>query len=360
MKIVYSFNKKGTEGAAWAREIAAASDARHTFVPFNHGQYCDPSLYTTAQQLDRLYQSRDPRLFDLYRAFEGTLAESRADAVIVANAPPYHPDYLRRVSVYKVLYSADDPGATYLINIPYLHAYDHVFFVAPTYSPDMTMKEKMEYAGMVNADWLPISVFDFECAPDRSEEEVFSRHRDIDVIYVGGFWRQKVPTLSRVRRALGRRFRMYGLFGAKHNLYINARYGYGGWVRPVSFEERVSLYQRARIGINVHWNDYGLGNQRLYHLPANGVMQISDCAHSLHHVFEPGREIVGYEGVDDLIDKIRYYLRNDSERLSIARNGYRRTMRDYRFATVSRRAAMLMEQGMQRLNRSGTPAANRG
>ena len=45
--------------------------------------------------------------------------------------------------------------------------------------------------------------------------------------------------------------------------------------------ERVELYQRSRIGFNVHWNEYGLGNQRLYHLPANGVMQICDCADSL-------------------------------------------------------------------------------
>jgi spore maturation protein CgeB len=349
MNIVFSFNKKGDEAAFWESEIAAASNRDFRFVPFNHGARLDPSFYPTAVELDRLYQAGDQRLFSLYVEFERCIQRAGADAVIVANCPPYHPDYLRRVPVYKALHSADDPGATYLINIPYLHAYEHVFFVSPTYSRDMEMKEKMRYAGKVNADWLPISVFDFECAPERSEDELFTQHRDIDIIYVGGFWRQKLPLLTKVRRAFGRRFRMYGFFGLKHNLYMKARYGYTGWVAPVGIQERVALYQRARVGINIHWNEYGLGNQRLYHLPANGVMQLSDCADSLHRIFEPDREIVGYRNADDLIDKLKYFLLNESEREAVARRAYRRTMRDYRFAGVARQAGVLIRKGMERI-----------
>lgn len=350
MRIVYSFNKRGEEAAAWSREIAGVSTSRDTFIPFNHGEYCDPALYTNATALDRLYQARDGRLLELYARFESCVRETGADAVIVANAPPYHPDYLRRLTtIYKVLYSADDPGATYLINIPYLHAYNHVFVVAPAYSPDMDMLAKMKYAGMINADWLPISVFDFECDPNLTEEEVFTRQRDIDVIYIGGFWRQKLPVLARVRRAFGRRFRMFGFYSTKHNLYLNVRHLYGGWVHPVGLRDRVDLYQRSRIGINIHWNEHGLGNQRLYHLPANGVMQISDCPQHLHTVYEPGREVVGYESTDDLIDKVKHYLQNDHEREMIARNGYRRVMSEYRFARVTKRAADLIRDGMARV-----------
>jgi len=349
MKIIFSFNKNGEEASCLEREISNVSRDGVTFFPFNHGAILDPSLYATALALDRLYQARDAGLLRLYREFEATVAKTQADAVIVANAPAYHPDYLKRIPLYKVLFSADDPGATYLINIPYLHAYQHVFFVAPTYSADMDMTEKMRYAGMENADWVPISVFDFEYDPTRGETDVFSQERDIDIIYIGGFWRQKVPLLADVRRAFGRRFRCYGFFGPKHNLFINARHGYGGWISPVSLQERVSLYQRARIGINIHWNEHGLGNQRLYHLPANGVMQISDCADDLHRIYEPGREIVGYRGADDLIDKIRYFLSHEAEREAISRAAYRRTMRDYRFAEVASQAANLIERGMERI-----------
>jgi spore maturation protein CgeB len=132
------------------------------------------------------------------------------------------------------------------------------------------------------------------------------------------------------------------------------KHGYSGWVRPVSFEERVRLYQRSKIGFNIHWNEYGIGNQRLFHLPANGVMQICDCPKFIDRIFEPGREIVGYESDDDLVDKLRYFLDHEEERKSIALQGYRRTMRDYRFATITRRAGELVEAGMERQERPGS------
>lgn len=350
MKIVYSFNKKGYEAESWEREITAASDSDFTFIPFNHGNFLDPNLYIDAVKLDQLYQMREPRLMKMYAEFEARVRDQPADAIIVTNCPPYHPDYLRRLPVYKVLYSGDDPGATYMRNIPYLHAYDHVFFMAPGYSRDMDLGEKMRYCGMVNADWVPIAVFDFEHDFRKTEETILSHARDVDVVYVGGFFPQKLDLLAKVKRALGRKVRMRGFFAPKHNLYFCLKYGYPGWIRPINFKERVRLYQSAKIGFNIHWNEYGLGNQRLFHLPANGVMQISDCPDLLDRVFQPGREIVGYVDFDDLIAKVRYYLDHDEVRRAIALEGYRRTMREYRFATVTRRAGNLIKQGMARIS----------
>ncbi len=54
-------------------------------------------------------------------------------------------------------------------------------------------------------------------------------------------------------------------------------------------------------------------------VPASGAIHISDCADDLHLVFEPGREIIGHRNVDDLIDKLTYFLENEAEREAIAR-----------------------------------------
>lgn len=348
MKIVYSFNKTGYEAECWEKEIRSASNEDYSFVPFNHEPYLDSNLYMDSVKLDRLYQARDVRLMRMYREFEGRVREEAADAVIVTNCPPYHPDFLRRIDTYKVLYSGDDPGATYMRNIPYLHAYDHVLFMSPSYSPDMTLEQKMRYCGMVNADWLPIAVFDFEFDTSKNEDTILSHERDIDVIYIGSFFRQKLELIAKVKRGLGRRARIHGFFRPKHNLYFIARHGYPGWVSPVGFQDRMRLYQRTKLGFNIHWNEYGLGNQRLFHLPANGVMQISDCADYLDRVFEPGREIAGYRSADDLIDKLRYYLAHDEARQEIALCAFRRTMSEYRFRTVTRRAGELIRKGMAR------------
>ncbi len=354
MKIVYSFNKAGYEAECWEQEIRGASNDRYQFIPFNHGAYLDPKYYQDALTVDRLYQGRHPGMMRLYAAFESCVRDNQADAVIVTNAPPYHPDFLQKIKeVYKVLYSGDDPGATYIRNIPYLHAYQHVMYMAPGYSADMDMEEKMRYCGMKNADWVPISVFDFEFDATKDEDALLSQERDIDIIYVGGFFRQKLEMMARLKKVFGSRLRMHGFFKLKHNLYYNLRFGFPGWMRPVSFQERVRLYQRAKIGFNIHWNEYGLGNQRLFHLPANGVMQICDCPQLLGRVFDPEREVVGYHGFDDLVDKVRYYLSHESERKAIAARAFARTMREYRFAKVTRDAAVLIEQGM---NSIGWPA----
>jgi len=348
MKIVYSFNKTGYEAECWTREIAAASNEQFSFLPFDHGRFLDPNRYLDAARLDRLYQAREPRLMSMYAVFEEYVRDERVDAVIVTNCPPYHPDFLRRLPIYKVLYSSDDPGATYTRNIPYLHAYDHVFFVSPGYSPDMDLLEKMRYCGMINADWVPISVFDFEFDTSQTEHTILAHERDVDVVYVGSFFRQKLELLAKVKRALGSRVRMHGMFRLKHKLYFCLRHGYPGWIRSIGFEDRVRLYQRSKIGFNIHWNEYGLGNQRLFHLPANGVMQICDCPQLLDRVFRPGEEIVGFRRFDELIDKLRYYLVHDEERNSIALNSFRRTMGEYRFSQVTRMAGSLIANGMNR------------
>jgi spore maturation protein CgeB len=132
-------------------------------------------------------------------------------------------------------------------------------------------------------------------------------------------------------------------------VYFNLRFGFPGWIRPVQFSEYVPLYQRTKIGFNVHnRGDYTVGSYRLFELPANGVMQISDGGQYLNHFFEAGEEIIGYRGVDDLIDKIRYYLAHDAERQRIAMNGYRRVIRDHRFRDRMRQAGELIERAMGR------------
>jgi hypothetical protein len=346
MNILYSFNKQGYEADCWQKGIRAASDDKITFIPFNHEVYLNPRLYINSVKLDTLYQARNPRLMQMYDEFEECINKNCVDAIIVNNCPPYHPDFLHRLKVYKVLYSGDDPGATYMRNIPYLHAYDHVFYLAPDYSEDMNMSEKMRYCGMKNENWVPHGVFDEDYDTTKTDNTILDHERDIDIIYMGAPYIQKLELLAKVKKAFGRKCRLYGRFRLPWNIYYNLRYGWPGWIKKVSFPERTRLHQRAKIGFNVHWSEHGLGNQRLYYLPANGVMQISDSQQYLGRVFEVGKEVEAYRGADELIEKIRYYLEHDDERKEIALKGYRRTVKDYQFSDILRKSADHIIEGM--------------
>src|SRR5262245_54092534 len=121
--IVYSFNKKGREADYWQREIIGASDRQYRFIPFNHDPYLRSHLYSRAQLLDNLYHSRHPGLLTMYADFEKLIGTNSADAVIVDNCFPYHPDYLKKLPIYKVLRTSDGPMSFYDRDLPYLHAY---------------------------------------------------------------------------------------------------------------------------------------------------------------------------------------------------------------------------------------------
>jgi spore maturation protein CgeB len=235
------------------------------------------------------------------------------------------------LDVYKVLRIADGPLSTYDRDFAYLHAYDHVLYHSPAYSRDLGMAEKLRYVGAKHADFWPHAAFDELFDPAKTEAELFSQERDIDVIFVGGLFPNKMPALARVKKAFGSRLMLRGISSLKLNAYFNLRYGFPGWVRPIPFEDYVPLYQRTKIGINVHnRGKYTVGGYRMFDLPANGILQICDGDEYLSDYYRVGEEVVGYSSIDELIDKVRYYLDNDAERERIARNGYRRVMSDHR------------------------------
>jgi spore maturation protein CgeB len=343
VKILYSYNKRGYEAEFWSREIEAGSDNEVKFIPFNHGLFLDPQRYLRAQSLDNLYYDRNPGLMRLYAEVEARVRGERIDAIIVDNCPPYHPDWLRGLPTYKVLRTSDGPICAYDRDFAYVHAYDHVLYHSPAYSRDMGMEEKLRYVGAKRADFWPLGLFCSAFDPVLSEEALFGRERDVDIIFIGAQHVGKMPFLAKVKKAFGRRCRMYGVTTLKRNLYFNLRYGFPGWVRALPFDRYISLYQRAKIGFNLHnRGKYTVGGFRLFELPANGVMQISDGGKYLDRFFKVGEEIVGYEDADELIDRIRYYLLHDEERERIARNGYHRVLADYLFSQSLQRMGRLI------------------
>ena len=351
MKIIYSYNKRGFEAKYWEREILGSSGTDAIFIPFNHDPYLDTTRYIRAQLLDNLYSAEDQALGRMYDDLRSVVRESGAEVLIVDTCPPYHPEFLRTLPLYKVLRIADGPISAYDRDFAYVHAYDYVLYHSPAYSRELDMADKLRYLGARNTDFWPLVAFEAMHGSAMSEADVFSSERDIDVLFVGALHLNKMPLLAQVKKALGRSFRLAGHASFKKNLYFNAKYGFPGWVKPIRFEDYAPLYRRTKIGINVHnRGDYTVGSYRLFDLPANGVMQISDGGRHLSAFFSLGKEIVGYRNADELIEQVRYYLEHEGERIAIARGGYRRTMAEH---TVPVRFRQLVDLITRSMNRSG-------
>ena len=74
----------------------------------------------------------------------------------------------------------------------------------------------------------------------------------------------------------------------------------------------------------------------MYELASNGVMQVCDNKLWMSRVFEDGKEIVCYETIDEAIEKIEYYLKNEKERIEIAKAAYLRAKNEYSYLHVMR------------------------
>lgn len=348
MKIIYSFNKTGFEAIYWQREIAAASNELCEFIPFNHNDFLNPQAYSRAQLLDNIFYDKHPGLIRMYADLSRLISITGADALVVDNCFPYHPEFLKNLNIYKVLRTTDGPMTAYDRDFAYLHAYDHVLYHSPAYSRDMTMPEKLRYCGAKRLDFLPLGSFAALRDSSLNEDMIFSHQRDIDILFIGAFHLNKMPMLAKIKKYFGRRFRAYGLINIKKNLYFNLKYGFPGWIKPVPFEMYVPLYKRAKIGINIHnRGDYTVGSYRLFDLPANGVMQISDGGVHLDAFFKKGHEVEAYENSDELIRKIDFYLGNEVERKRIAVAGYRRVIANYSINVLLQKAAALISLGIK-------------
>ncbi|MGI6525689.1 MAG: glycosyltransferase family protein [Bdellovibrionota bacterium] len=70
-------------------------------------------------------------------------------------------------------------------------------------------------------------------------------------------------------------------------------------------------------------------NMRMFEATAGESLLITDALQGLIRYFEPEREIVTYKDSDDAVQKILYYLKNDAERIKIAKAGKARCFRDH-------------------------------
>ncbi len=124
---------------------------------------------------------------------------------------------------------------------------------------------------------------------------------------------------------------------------------------PLSDLEMIQLYSRSKINLgfssvgDTHKTGERIVQVRLrdFEIPMSGGFYMVEYMEELEEFFEIGKEIVCYSGVEDLIQKIRYYLAHDEEREAIRHAGYARCQRDH---TWHRRFEMSFAQMNLRTN----------
>lgn len=153
-----------------------------------------------------------------------------------------------------------------------------------------------------------------------------------DIAFVGGYTvahRQRIELLEQLGRALPVDYWGYGVDELSDQSPVRHRYHGEAW--------GLQMYQilgQSRIVVNRHVNVAGrfANNMRLYEATGMGALLLTDYKDNLSELFEIGREVVAYRSAEECIELARYYLRYESERLVVAREGQQRTLTEHTYA----------------------------
>jgi spore maturation protein CgeB len=102
--------------------------------------------------------------------------------------------------------------------------------------------------------------------------------------------------------------------------------------RSVWNEELVKVYNCSKIVLNIH-SPQPVPIMRDFEVTGCGAFLLTDYARSLETMFKPGEEIVCYESIKDMKDKVKFYLSHPQKREEIARKGYLRAYRDHTYTS---------------------------
>lgn len=259
------------------------------------------------QTLDKAWKEQFPPLMQAYEKLEDLL--SSRHVLIAAGGSMLHPEFISRLSVYTVFICADDPESSEILSKPVAPSFDFSFMF------NISCLDMYKSWGCRNAQWLFYPLVPGYMGENLSEGKILSGERDIDIVIFS----------ERVYGVSDRCQRIEQLAKVFPQALVRGKGWEGGYI---SKEEMIDAYYRAKIGWNLH-NSTGPTNQRTTMLPSYGVMEICDNKQHLGKLFKLDEEIVGFDTLQECIDKTRYYLEHDRERREIAARGWRRVVTDY-------------------------------
>ncbi len=101
----------------------------------------------------------------------------------------------------------------------------------------------------------------------------------------------------------------------------------------ISYEnDAPKVYQLSKINLNITLRSIETGvPQRIFDIMGAGGFVISNYQAELETLFTPDEEIVLFHNMEELVQKVDYYLHHEKERVRIAINGYLKVKNEYTY-----------------------------
>jgi spore maturation protein CgeB len=107
--------------------------------------------------------------------------------------------------------------------------------------------------------------------------------------------------------------------------------GWGTGFLPVSEVPKLFAESKIVLGVGTigHSHDFYALKMRDFDGPMSGSCYLTHDNSDLYSLFEIGKEIVTYKDIAECVEKVKYLLKNESEREAIARAGYIRAKAEH-------------------------------
>jgi spore maturation protein CgeB len=287
--------------------------------------------------------------------------EERASAELPLEVLEFEPDFilhivgrlgsrclkaLKKLKIPTAIWFLDDPQELKATTRKAL-LYDYVFTVEPA------AVEAYRAAGVKSVRYLPLACFSEIQKPLKNLPEEYHS----DICFVGVPFPNRVALFDKLAdffkeykvRIIGGGQTVGGdeKAGWLWEKFLTRMDVYQGSVidRMIPPEEAAKYYNGARINLNIHRTSADQRFEREAHLgiEASGVngrtfeiagcsaFQIVDASRNVGDFFEVGKEITIYKNENDLVEKIKYFLSHEKERLKIAASAYQKVIDNHTY-----------------------------
>lgn len=178
-----------------------------------------------------------------------------------------------------------------------------------------------------------------EWLQDFSLDKIYFRHplwRWLKVIEYEGLRRYRIDVIKSVA-PFG--VSLYGDPGWKEIAHPNVKY-----MGKATHEELIKIYNATKINLNIIASPLkDAVNVSTLNIPTCSSFMLSNFRGDLIRLFREGEEVVYFKDKEDLQEKVDYYLRNEEERIQIAKRGRERILKEHTFVHRMKRVLEIME-----------------
>ncbi len=266
-------------------------------TPYTTGNYFLKAFGQAADAMHCLpheLKEVSPSEFDLYIKIDDGLEEHKW-------RPDLHP------SVYYVIDSHIDKSGWREKTMEH-GDFDHIF---------TAQKNALDkYSRFAETKWVPLG-----CDPIDHSPRAKAGKKEYDVCFIGNFHSEfadkRIDTIDR-------------LFKEFPNFFYGNRY----------FQDMADKFKQSRVVFNQALNNDI--NMRYFEACCSGSFQLASRIHEngFDELYAEDEHLACYDSMDEMVDKMKYYLKNEKERERIARNGLEYTVA---YHTYKNRAEKIIE-----------------